>query len=517
MYAHVKRHTASYLLYSKLDDADAEDGKIMRVKMLSLQVLLILMICLMIFNRFVDAFQGSTIVETSRRRRFHEVHDVVRTTVLPRRAWKIMPLLQQHQQHERADDLVDDSDTATTILLERDNNSEVSSMPIPPSNVVAIVASSPSLGRIWRIRMPGHDDEQDYRSSSVLGSMGVPTFAATGGQLIPEDDDDERAEMEFYSLQDALGQGPAFILKNVLDPSVCRDIINTCERRNRQRHHHEYQPSNGSSISSSINSLFGSYNAGKNHHGAMQIVVSNDMIQPIAKRMEKYINLQEVEELQRKMSNLVLGEQQHHGATRTSFRRRLQYAGLNQRWRIYRYAPSGQERFAPHIDAGFPPSGLSQDGKELIWDMSSSSSSSTTTTTTISHLTILFYLNDDFEGGETNFYQPLAQQQGEQTDPVIIASVNPVTGSCLVFPQGVGEEAVEAARRLWPLHEGAPVLPLRQLQQQQLSSSSSSLSQEGTGIENLYNPTEAEASSPKYVIRSDILFTSVPETTSKKV
>ena len=362
--------------------------------------------------------------------------------------------------------------------------------------------------------MPGHDDEQADRSSSVVGSMGVPTFAATGGQLIPEDDDDERAEMEFYSLQDALGQGPAFILKNVLDPSVCRDIIDTCEQRNRQRHQHEHQPSNGSSISSSINSLFGLYNAGKNHHCAMQIVVSNDMIQPIAKRIEKYINLQEVEELQRKMSRLVLGEQQHHGPTRTSFRRRLQYAGLNQRWRIYRYAPSGQERFAPHIDAGFPPSGLSQDGKELIWDMSSSSSSSTTTTTTISHLTILFYLNDDFEGGETNFYQPLAQQRGEQTDPVIIASVNPVTGSCLVFPQGVGEEVVEAARRLWPLHEGAPVLPLRrrQRQQQQLSS----LSQEGTGIENLYNPTEAETSSPKFVIRSDILFTSVPETTSKK-
>jgi hypothetical protein len=47
---------------------------------------------------------------------------------------------------------------------------------------------------------------------------------------------------------------------------------------------------------------------------------------------------------------------------------RLVYAGLNRRWRIYRYAPGGEETFAPHIDAGFPPSGLSEDEMELVWD-----------------------------------------------------------------------------------------------------------------------------------------------------
>jgi predicted O-methyltransferase YrrM len=77
-------------------------------------------------------------------------------------------------------------------------------------------------------------------------------------------------------------------------------------------------------------------------------------------------------------------------------------------------------------------------------------------------------------GGETKFYQPLSERRSHDDDepPSVIASVRPVAGSCLVFPQGVGEAAVEYARLHWPLHEGAPV----------------------------------KTGSPKYVIRSDILF-----------
>ena len=74
-------------------------------------------------------------------------------------------------------------------------------------------------------------------------------------------------------------------------------------------------------------------------------------------------------------------------------------------------------------------------------------------------------LNDDFLGGETNFYSQASK---------LIASVRPVKGSCLIFPQGVGEDAVEYARRAWPLHEGSPVT--------------------------------SGSAEPKYVIRSDILF-----------
>ena len=56
------------------------------------------------------------------------------------------------------------------------------------------------------------------------------------------------------------------------------------------------------------------------------------------------------------------------------------------------------QSFAPHIDAAFPPSGLTADGTDLEWDVSNG--------TTVSRLTVLMYLNDDFCGGETVFYAP---------------------------------------------------------------------------------------------------------------
>ena len=86
-------------------------------------------------------------------------------------------------------------------------------------------------------------------------------------------------------------------------------------------------------------------------------------------------------------------------------------------------------------------------------------------------MTLLIYLNDDFVGGETNFY---GSETSSSQASNLIASVRPVKGSCLIFPQGVGEDAVEYARRAWPLHEGAPVA--------------------------------SGSAEPKYVIRSDILF-----------
>jgi hypothetical protein len=67
--------------------------------------------------------------------------------------------------------------------------------------------------------------------------------------------------------------------------------------------------------------------------------------------------------------------------------------------------------------------------------------------TRLSRLTVLLYLNDDFEGGETKFYQPLAERKsyddvdyGESPPPPsVIASVRPVAGS-LCLSKGVGEQ-----------------------------------------------------------------------------
>ena len=84
---------------------------------------------------------------------------------------------------------------------------------------------------------------------------------------------------------------------------------------------------------------------------------------------------------------------------------------FNERWRFYRYGPG--ERFAPHYDGSFV---RSENEK--------------------SQVTFMIYLNDDFAGGETNFYF-LSQE------PYLV--VKPVRGQALVFVH-------------WKLHEGAPVL-----------------------------------------------------------
>ena len=90
---------------------------------------------------------------------------------------------------------------------------------------------------------------------------------------------------------------------------------------------------------------------------------------------------------------------------------RWELSGFNERWRYYRYDPG--ERFAPHYDGSFI-----RDEDER------------------SQLTFMIYLNDDFAGGETNFYF-LARE------PYL--SVRPVRGQALVFVH-------------WKLHEGAEVL-----------------------------------------------------------
>ena len=83
--------------------------------------------------------------------------------------------------------------------------------------------------------------------------------------------------------------------------------------------------------------------------------------------------------------------------------------GLNERFRFYRYT-SGQ-RFAPHIDGCF----ARPNGEESL-------------------LTFMVYLNDDFEGGTTNFL--------EERPPLV---VQPERGMALVFAHQ-------------QLHEGAAVV-----------------------------------------------------------
>jgi predicted 2-oxoglutarate/Fe(II)-dependent dioxygenase YbiX len=86
--------------------------------------------------------------------------------------------------------------------------------------------------------------------------------------------------------------------------------------------------------------------------------------------------------------------------------------GFNERFRFYRYDPG--QRFDWHMDGYFE-----RDNGER------------------SFYTVLFFLNDDFEGGETRF----RVRDGEGVKTV---AVKPMTGQVLVFRHEL-------------LHEGAPV------------------------------------------------------------
>jgi len=89
--------------------------------------------------------------------------------------------------------------------------------------------------------------------------------------------------------------------------------------------------------------------------------------------------------------------------------------GLNERFRFYRYDPS--QRFKGHRDGVVSRSPSEQ-----------------------TRLTFMIYLNDDCQGGETNFYSEDRAAGLRQ----LVTSVRPATGTALCF-----------AHEWW--HEGAPV------------------------------------------------------------
>ena len=319
------------------------------------------------------------------------------------------------------------------------------------SEASSTLLRSPIFGDLRNLRW-SEDDEED----SFLGAMGVPTFAASAASTVSTSNYIyKKKDMDFTNdplladrqksrgLEGALNHGPAFVVDNVLTKEACEQIISDCERLG-----------------------FENFNSGKNVHGAQQIIVDPSTADAIAKHLAPHIDVNELELLQREMTTEGKFDEKPDDI-------RLYMKGLNRRWRIYRYEPSGEESFSPHVDCGFPPSGISETGKSLVWD-DSCSLRSEEGEEIVSRLTVLMYLNDDFLGGETKFYAP---QNTESVDeqPIFsspMAAVRPLAGSVLLFPQAVGEEATEYARSNWPLHEGSPVLSGR----------------------------------PKYVIRSDVIF-----------
>ncbi|KAG5653211.1 hypothetical protein H0H81_001688 [Sphagnurus paluster] len=109
--------------------------------------------------------------------------------------------------------------------------------------------------------------------------------------------------------------------------------------------------------------------------------------------------------------------------------------GINARFRLYRYRPGALYR--PHIDGAWPASALDETTTppSYIYDSDP---------TVYSRLTLLIYLNDDFEGGCTTFFLPSPTQGILEARPV-----KPRTGTVCIFPHGAAKGSL--------LHEGSGV------------------------------------------------------------
>jgi predicted O-methyltransferase YrrM len=311
---------------------------------------------------------------------------------------------------------------------------------VPPSEERSISCDALG-GEIRRIKLENDDD-------GFLTKLSVPSYAIQSEEGNSSKLKPTNTSTQLQPTRKGLeGIVPgAFIVQNAISIENCEEIIDACEKAG-----------------------FGKFNAGRNHHGAMQLLVTDEAAEAVGSTIFSHVDMHVINIIASSMP-LPNGKQEQD----------VEYdiAGLNRRWRIYRYEQGGEENFGPHIDAGFPPSSLSKDGSTLIWNAldnqvettSSGDFEPTYADDTMSRLTVLMYLNDDFDGGHTKFYTPKA----ESSESEVIAAVKPKAGSILIFPQAVGEEAVQYAREHWPLHEGSPV---------------------------------SKGARPKYVIRSDVLFT----------
>mmetsp|Transcript_38023 Transcript_38023/g.80512 ORF Transcript_38023/g.80512 Transcript_38023/m.80512 type:complete len:318 (+) Transcript_38023:272-1225(+) len=107
--------------------------------------------------------------------------------------------------------------------------------------------------------------------------------------------------------------------------------------------------------------------------------------------------------------------------------------GMNARWRLYKYGP--QDIFKIHTDGSWPGSGLDERGR-IVRDVYGDR---------WSQLTIVFYLNDEFEGGPTRFFFPTDRDANTYRTEEARAGV----GGAVCFFHG--------EHPLSPLHEGGLV------------------------------------------------------------
>ncbi|GMH49645.1 hypothetical protein TrVE_jg5207 [Triparma verrucosa] len=134
------------------------------------------------------------------------------------------------------------------------------------------------------------------------------------------------------------------------------------------------------------------------------------------------------------------------------FHGRAQLHSINRRFRVYKYEGASKDTFYPHVDAGWFQA-EERDGALVSLDEEDDDRLRG------SRYSLLWYLNDGFKGGETNFYPVGTEKQDLVDDDSIIPveSIVPTKGGVLLFPQALSTEMMDWAEKNVCPHEGAEV------------------------------------------------------------
>ena len=165
------------------------------------------------------------------------------------------------------------------------------------------------------------NDDDEYGNAGFLTAVGVPTFAVVSGELSRSRSLPSSSSYYEYHLQGRrkenkprrmglegiLRNANAFIIENAISVQACESIIRTCDELG-----------------------FGNYNAGKNHHGAIQIVITKGVADELLRVIGPHVDLDGVIAAHRE---LLIDD---HDVDITEEKMSFALTGINRRLRVYR-------------------------------------------------------------------------------------------------------------------------------------------------------------------------------------
>ena len=206
----------------------------------------------------------------------------------------------------------------------------------------------------------------------------------------------------------------AFVVQDALSAHDCERIIQECQSK---------------------------FERNESRENVAQLIVSPERAQWLSQVVSPHINLDDLADLDASMvSNETKLEDDDV---------RYTISGIDRFWKVIKYGPSLETSSAPHeIHKSRPPIGLVTD--KIVLDTVPNGRDIR------SRYTVLIFLNDDFTGGQEQFYAPKSEQDSFQ--PELLASLKPKIGSILVVPQVSDDtQAIHHAHQFWPQHVSSSV------------------------------------------------------------